>query len=129
MSVTCDFICKPVSGRGIMSAKGYVPENAAYRDILTDTVSGKTIGRNPMDIPLDDLNRAGHPNRRTRDVVSALEDVFVDIRRHKDIRRHCLECVENAAEVRRCAVIDCPAWPYRMGKNPHNPRRGKNPFT
>jgi hypothetical protein len=32
-----------------------------------------------------------------------------------------LSRAENAAEVRRCAIIDCPLWPYRMGKNPHNP--------
>jgi hypothetical protein len=31
-------------------------------------------------------------------------------------------------EVRRCAIIDCPLWPYRMGKNPHNPKRGANPL-
>ena len=34
----------------------------------------------------------------------------------------------DIAEVRRCAIIDCPVWPYRMGKNPHNPQRGRNPF-
>ena len=32
-----------------------------------------------------------------------------------------------AAEVRRCATVDCPFWPYRMGRNPHNPRRGERP--
>jgi hypothetical protein len=39
-----------------------------------------------------------------------------------------LSCAENAAEVRRCAIINCPLWPYRMGRNPHNPKRGKLPI-
>jgi hypothetical protein len=37
--------------------------------------------------------------------------------------------VQNAAETRRCTTIHCPFWPYRMGTNPHNPRRGVNPFS
>jgi len=37
----------------------------------------------------------------------------------KAIREKCLNCCcWNVAEVRRCAAIDCPLWPYRMGKHP-----------
>jgi hypothetical protein len=35
----------------------------------------------------------------------------------------------NKAEIRRCDIIDCSVWPYRLGFNPHNPKRGKNPFA
>jgi len=54
-----------------------------------------------------------------------------DVREYRDIRRHvCLPCVDgNDAEVRRCTTINCPFWPYRMGVNPHNPKRGRNPFS
>jgi hypothetical protein len=54
---------------------------------------------------------------------------FARIRSHGDIRKFCLECVgHNSAEVRRCSTFRCPFWPHRMGSNPHNPRRGRNPF-
>ena len=33
---------------------------------------------------------------------------------------------DQPSEVRRYAVYDCPAWPLRMGRNPHNPARGRN---
>ena len=40
----------------------------------------------------------------------------------------CAPCSDdNLAEVRRCATYDCPAWAFRMGRNPHNPRRGVKP--
>ena len=75
-----------------------------------------------------------HTRYRVSDLektVSFYRDVLglEGIRRHKDIRRYCQRCVENDAEVRRCTTINCPFWPYRMGRNPHNPRRGRNPFV
>ena len=89
-----------------------------------------------MSIPVGVLTASGHPPRDTRRLVGAFAngadgDVLglEGIRRHKDIRRHCLRCAENEAEVRRCTTINCPFWPYRMGRNPHNPRRGRNPFA
>ena len=40
----------------------------------------------------------------------------------------CVPCSGgNLAEVRRCAIYDCPAWAFRVGHNPHNPRRGVKP--
>lgn len=37
--------------------------------------------------------------------------------RPKAVRMKCLECMGgNAAEVRRCEIIDCPLWPYRSGR-------------
>ena len=133
--------CLQVTLRGEMTADGYVPENWAWVDHLTkpDDETGRVysdgtprrIGRDPMSIPLEVLTASGHGPRETRRIVSALGDepLAVEIKRHKDLRRHCLRCAENAAEVRRCAIINCPFWPYRMGRNPHNPQRGHNPFA
>ena len=132
--------CLPVALRGKMTADGYRPENWAWVDHLTkpDDETGRVysdgtprrIGRDPMSIPLEVLTGSGHGPRGTRRIVSALGDevVAIDCHRHKDLRQHCLLCAENAAEVRRCANINCPFWPYRMGRNPHNPKRGHNPF-
>lgn len=37
----------------------------------------------------------------------------------KAIRAKCLDCSGgNTAEVRRCQVVDCPLWQYRMGVRP-----------
>jgi len=33
------------------------------------------------------------------------------------------EARKRGWQIRRCAIINCPIWPYRMGKNPHNPRK------
>jgi hypothetical protein len=131
----------PVSLKGRMTAQGYEPENHEWMDILTyrdprlgEYSSGlpRRAGHDPMNIPPEILTHAGHPPRRTRELIAAIEDcdrgdsVDPSIRRHKDLRNHCLAC-DDPAGVRLCTVINCPFWPYRMGKNPHNPRRGKAP--
>jgi len=37
----------------------------------------------------------------------------------KAIRKKCLDCSGySKKEVRECPIIDCPLYPYRMGKNP-----------
>ena len=127
----------PVALRGKMDPDGggYVPENDAWWDVLTEPGTGRAdskgrsraVGRDPMSIGLDCLTAAGHPPRRTRPLVAALSraleldlgDLY-GLRTHRDLRRYCLDCAENSAEVRRCAIINCPFWPYRMGRNPHN---------
>ena len=39
-----------------------------------------------------------------------------NIGRKKAIRLKCLDCCcGNAAEVRRCHIVDCPLWVYRLG--------------
>jgi hypothetical protein len=95
-------------------------------------------GLDPLEIDPAVLTAAGHPPRRTSAVVAAYDRImggeifaveFTRIKRHGNIRDYCLTCIENAAEVRRCTTFRCPFWPYRMGKNPHNPRRGTNPFS
>ena len=43
----------------------------------------------------------------------------------KDIRRHCLQCMDGQAdEVRLCPSEDCPLWTYRFGKNPAYKSKG-----
>lgn len=121
---------KDVSYKGRMVDGGYHPENYQWADVLTEKVNGKRVGRDPLTINPEILTASGHGPRRTSAVVAAIDmPVADDIREYGDIRRHCLECSsDNKAEVRRCPIYDCAAWAYRMGKNPHNPRRGKNPF-
>lgn len=113
-----------------MTPYGYVSENDAYQDILTYVVDGKTVGRNPLDIPVETLTRAGQGPRRTSAVVAAMGDIEVveGLRSYKDLKRQCETCVELHKERLDCVIIDCPIWAYRMGRNPHNPRRGCNPF-
>lgn len=37
----------------------------------------------------------------------------------KAIRANCIDCSGgNRAEVRRCNIVTCPLWPYRMGMRP-----------
>jgi len=136
MATKLDTVCSQaslpgVSGKGHMGPNGYIPENDAYWHELTEEVDGRRQGRDPMAIPAEILSVSGHPVRRTSRLVSALGDVpLVDgLRRYRDLRRQCLDCADGEADVRRCAAIDCPLWPYRLGKNPHNPRRGKDPFA
>ena len=131
--------CRPVALRGHMAADGggYVPENDQWFDVLTETLSGRRVGRDPLTVPLGVLRKSGHGQRDTRAVVAAYRAGMQmtvkecpKARTYKELRRVvCAGCAENMAEVRRCAVTNCPIWPYRMGRNPHNPRRGKNPFA
>jgi len=38
----------------------------------------------------------------------------------KSIRLYCLECCCNQkSEVSRCELVDCPIYPFRLGKNPN----------
>jgi hypothetical protein len=117
---------------------GMQEENHEWLRYLIDGIGKRCAGRDPMSIPVEVLTASGHPRRRTRELVNAFAkgaggDVVVGlegIREYGDIRRHCLFCVDgNAAEVRRCTTIHCPFWPCRMGSNPHNPQRGRNPFA
>ena len=146
-SVLPRVLSRGVAFRGRMTVDGYQPENHEWLDHLT--VPGERVGsdgqprpagRDPMVIPVEVLTAAGHPPRSTKVLINAIKSLrggrsedgdVVDpgIRRHKHIRSHCLECAADKTEVRYCAVIDCPFWPYRMGRNPHNPRRGINPFA
>lgn len=55
--------------------------------------------------------------KREPDVVTGADYRFdVRLQQSKAIRLTCLGCVENVAEVRRCAKTSCPLWVYRLGK-------------
>ena len=37
----------------------------------------------------------------------------------KAIRKKCLDCTcGQVLEIRKCPVIECPLYPYRMGRRP-----------
>lgn len=121
---------KPVALRYTMTANGYRPENAEWRDqLLTVDDSGRIIGKNPLEIELSILQASGHGPRTAQEVFSAWGGRLAgDSRGSRGIREHCLECSSSSvAEVRECRIINCPAWPYRMGKNPYDSRRGTRP--
>lgn len=40
----------------------------------------------------------------------------------KAIRRKCLSCSENAAEVKRCPIENCALYPFRMNTRPKGSR-------
>lgn len=40
----------------------------------------------------------------------------------KAIRRKCISCSENAAEVKTCSITDCALYKFRMGKRPTGTR-------
>jgi len=62
-----------------------------------------TVGRDPRRMTVEQLNGAGHAKRPILDAI----------------RANCIACCAgNAAEVRRCRMVQCDMWPYRMGSNP-----------
>jgi hypothetical protein len=127
---------KPVSLRRNPHVAGAC-ENENWLDHLCDGRGKNCRGRDPMEIPLEILKAAGHPPRRSRELVSAWHrgdggDCIVwerDVTEYADIRRHvCLPCVDyDVDELKRCTTINCPFWIYRTGHNPHHPRRGVKP--
>lgn len=75
------------------------------RHTKTATIEGETaeIGRDPRKMTVEELTELGH-NRRPLLAV---------------IRANCIDCAGGSeAEVRRCRLVACPMWPYRMSKNP-----------
>ena len=35
------------------------------------------------------------------------------------LRAHCLDCCAGSSdEVRKCAALKCPSWPFRLGASP-----------
>jgi hypothetical protein len=76
--------------------------NPAQKALL-EKRDGWDAGRDPRQLGCDELIAAGHKP------MSPL----------KALRARCIDCkAGELSEVRRCAHLDCPAWPYRMGTNP-----------
>jgi hypothetical protein len=135
---------EPVAYRGRITKNGYLPENHEWRDQLCDRDrDGRLVGKDPMALSLDVLSASGHPQASARSVLARLKVMHGVERGHEEdfpfgapsrlteIRDTiCKPCsADNLAEVRRCSIYDCPAWQFRMGRNPHNPQRGINPFA
>ena len=73
------------------------------RNIGLELRDGFDVGRDPRDVSADELAQLGHAR------VSPL----------RALRLKCLDCCNDfAQEVRFCTAVDCPNWPFRMGKNP-----------
>ena len=74
-----------------------------HRHIGLERQDGYDVGRDPRTMSACDLERLGHAR------VSPL----------RAVRLKCLDCCNGSArEVRLCTAVDCPSWPFRMGKNP-----------
>ena len=94
------------------------PENSAHPDPRQhrylepsphEADGGHLVGLDPRRISVSDLRGLGHPESPI-----------------KAIRAKCLDCCcGSEGEVRKCVQIDCPVWPYRMGKNVFHSRAGK----
>lgn len=74
-----------------------------HRHTGLERQDGHDVGRDPRTMSADELERLGHAR------VSPL----------RALRLKCLDCCNGSAqEVRLCTAVDCPSWPFRMGKNP-----------
>jgi hypothetical protein len=72
------------------------------------------IGRDPRTIPVEQLNAFGHQKQPLLRVI----------------RTNCVECVGGSeVEVRRCRLLPCPFWPYRMASNPFAAPRSEAQLT
>jgi hypothetical protein len=74
-----------------------------HRHIGLERQDGYDVGRDPRAMSADELQQLGHAR------VSPL----------RALRLKCLDCCNDSAqEVRLCTAVDCPSWPFRMGRNP-----------
>ena len=69
--------------------------------LLETTPSGEAVGKDPRKLHKEQLEQSFD----TTSPIAA-------------IREKCLDCCHGAQEVRYCVAVDCPLWPFRMGKNP-----------
>ena len=73
------------------------------RAIGLELRDGHDIGRDPRGMTADELAAAGHLRMNAQ----------------KALRLRCIDCSgASAAAVRACALVRCPAWPFRMGSSP-----------
>ena len=80
------------------------------RHIGLERRDGFDVGRDPRAMSADELEQSGHAR------VSPL----------RALRLNCLDCCNGSAqEVRLCTAVDCPSWPFRMGKNPWRRKPGQ----
>ena len=137
----------PVRLQGRMAPNGYEAENAAWKPFLTypdkrlgtrHDGSPRLAGHDPMKLPPELLTKAGHPKRSMAQLRLALgnpnrlhtenadgDPRLDEVRVYRDVKAYCDGCAGDAQSRRRCAVTHCPFWLVRMGRSPHNPRRGE----
>ena len=73
------------------------------RHIGLELCDGFDVGRDPRSMSTNELEQLGHAR------VSPL----------RALRLKCLDCCNGSAqEVRLCTAVDCPSWPFCMGRNP-----------
>jgi hypothetical protein len=76
---------------------------SANRETGLELRDGHDVGRDPRNMTAIELNELGHKR------MGPL----------KALRLRCIDCSGGStADVRGCALVQCPAWPFRMGKNP-----------
>ena len=74
------------------------------------TIEGQIgeVGRDPRQMTEGDLIALGHAKRPLLRII----------------RANCIECCGGyEAEVRRCRMVACQMWPYRMATNPFQHRQ------
>lgn len=74
-------------------------------------------GKDPRDTPVADMlhNLQDRPVYEDR----AISKYHAKIRSPLTaIRARCVACAGSTAHVRRCGIVTCSLWPFRMGKNP-----------
>ena len=73
------------------------------RAISLERRDGHDVGRDPRGMTADELAVVGH----------------VRMSAQQALRLRCIDCSgASAVEVRACALVRCPAWPFRMGSSP-----------
>ena len=73
------------------------------RAIGLERRDGHDVGRDPRGMTAEELTALGH----------------VRMNAQKALRLRCIDCSgASAAAVRACALVRCPAWPFRMGSSP-----------
>lgn len=73
-----------------------------------DPTENTLVGRDPREMSVSDLAEAGHEKRA---ILAAIRD-------------KCVDCSGGSqAEARRCTVIRCALWPFRMNHNPFREAR------
>jgi hypothetical protein len=72
------------------------------RHIGLEQRDGYDVGRDPRNMSAAELEGLGHAR------VSPL----------RALRMKCFDCCNGSTqEVRLCTAVDCPSWPFRMGRN------------
>lgn len=96
--MTTDILLEPKT-----HASAECTPNPPARKAFLDNRDDDGVGRDTRRVSREELMAAGHKP------MSPLNA----------IRARCVDCCAGElSQVRRCAHLDCPSWPYRMGTNP-----------